>query len=621
MAETKKFLDFSGLTRYHNNFKGYVDGKLGDPSDLTTTSKSNVVAAINEVDALAKGATKALAVNNYSALITTLMAASRGDYKVGQNFYVKTVDVPDVWISAVNDSSSSYTYVSDSKVIEDINSGNLTIGYYGVSKLEGQKVDLSNYVTSSDLGELADAIDTEIENLEDKKLDKTVEVVIAKSSEELKKTISETIEVSSQAIVDLNNKIDNILDKTIPQTVTEIETKIQDVSDTVASIKVAYQDSLTWSELRTLRDSGKLEPGKYYRITDYTTAVDLPYKSAGHDFDIIVLATSESNLSEEAKAVLKGGNGGSSHGVELENGHRRLYKFYIEDNWEDVDEMYKTPDEEDWYDYVGEHTYNGKTCYLWQKYENGDVLEDQGKSYMLTSTKDMQDASIENFYIPIGYMSGPDEDVGYDTKTEADVIVKCEEVDGTLRVWKTLAAVDIAEYYEYSGDTYTYNGQEYYLWTKVDYTEGELNDYTVISKGAIITETLDIDCSFENPFYPVAFIILDSDSEGYSNYSERFVLCMGGSGGAVDTYFSDSKVDSWKIWYSLDNDKSRFSWAASPKSIPETVVKYLSTSENGDYYRYSDGDQNGLYCWAYSDDSGENFDSDDVIYTKSKSQP
>ena len=29
-----------------------------------------------------------------------------------------------------------------------------------------------------------------------------------------------------------------------------------------------------------------------------------------------------------------------------------------------------------------------------------------------------------------------------------------------------------------------------------------------------------------------------------------------------DTYFTNSKLDAWKIWYSLDNDKSRFDWAS-----------------------------------------------------------
>lgn len=60
---------------------------------------------------------------------------------------------------------------------------------------------------------------------------------------------------------------------------------------------------ITWSVLKTLRDGGNLEPGKFYRITDYTcTTTQTDTQSAGHVFDIIVLALSESTLSETAWA-------------------------------------------------------------------------------------------------------------------------------------------------------------------------------------------------------------------------------------------------------------------------------------------------------------------------------
>ena len=62
--------------------------------------------------------------------------------------------------------------------------------------------------------------------------------------------------------------------------------------------------SITYEQLVALRDSGKLVAGQTYRITDYvtTTAADNT-QSAGHVFDIIVTALSESVLSEEANAI------------------------------------------------------------------------------------------------------------------------------------------------------------------------------------------------------------------------------------------------------------------------------------------------------------------------------
>ncbi len=52
----------------------------------------------------------------------------------------------------------------------------------------------------------------------------------------------------------------------------------------------------TCNELRGLRYNGNLKPGCYYRITDYIA-------DAGHAFDIIVLALTNTALSETAKAV------------------------------------------------------------------------------------------------------------------------------------------------------------------------------------------------------------------------------------------------------------------------------------------------------------------------------
>lgn len=61
---------------------------------------------------------------------------------------------------------------------------------------------------------------------------------------------------------------------------------------------------ITWAALRGLRDNGDLVPGTLYRITDYvTTTVQAGTRSAGHAFDLIVLATDESTLSEDVKAI------------------------------------------------------------------------------------------------------------------------------------------------------------------------------------------------------------------------------------------------------------------------------------------------------------------------------
>ena len=61
---------------------------------------------------------------------------------------------------------------------------------------------------------------------------------------------------------------------------------------------------ITYAELVALRDSSSLVPGMQYRITDYAcTTTQENTQSAGHPFDIIVIADSENTLNEKARAI------------------------------------------------------------------------------------------------------------------------------------------------------------------------------------------------------------------------------------------------------------------------------------------------------------------------------
>ena len=67
--------------------------------------------------------------------------------------------------------------------------------------------------------------------------------------------------------------------------------------------------SVTYNELKTLRDNSQLIPGQQYRITDYvTTTAQDNTRSAGHPFDVIVTADSENTLNEEARACIHEGD-------------------------------------------------------------------------------------------------------------------------------------------------------------------------------------------------------------------------------------------------------------------------------------------------------------------------
>ena len=63
--------------------------------------------------------------------------------------------------------------------------------------------------------------------------------------------------------------------------------------------------NLTYNELKNLRDNSKLKPSQYYRITDFVTKVanDPEARSAGHPFDLIVLALDKNKLHEQCHAI------------------------------------------------------------------------------------------------------------------------------------------------------------------------------------------------------------------------------------------------------------------------------------------------------------------------------
>lgn len=80
-------------------------------------------------------------------------------------------------------------------------------------------------------------------------------------------------------------------------------------------VRLANLVSTTYADLVALKNASELVEGTYYKITDYVTTTngktpntDEPSRSAGHQFDIVVRATSTSTLSELASASLHEGD-------------------------------------------------------------------------------------------------------------------------------------------------------------------------------------------------------------------------------------------------------------------------------------------------------------------------
>jgi len=82
----------------------------------------------------------------------------------------------------------------------------------------------------------------------------------------------------------------------------ELDSKINNINDTCLT-------NISWSDLKALRDDGNLVEGQLYRIIDYvTTTVQAETQSAGHQFDIIVVADANDKLNENAYATIHSGD-------------------------------------------------------------------------------------------------------------------------------------------------------------------------------------------------------------------------------------------------------------------------------------------------------------------------
>lgn len=120
-------------------------------NDSAGNKITDTYATKNELSEGLAGRATTKTYENYQAFVTAMGLLPKSELKVGDNIYIKTLDVPDMWVTAVNETSTAYTYTNDQAIINalDTTSG-LTVGYFSFSKLETEKVNLSAYQTKTD---------------------------------------------------------------------------------------------------------------------------------------------------------------------------------------------------------------------------------------------------------------------------------------------------------------------------------------------------------------------------------------------------------------------------------------------------------------------------------------
>ena len=161
-ADTGKLITYSNVAidlsdTYGNRTTIYVDNPIYAKQ---AANKAYVDDTVATVESIAKGANQAVSFSNYQAMVSALASAPVGKYNVGQNIYINTLNVPDVWIAYVFETSGSYTYTDDTDVVERLKtSGFIMIGHYAISALETHKVDLTDYAKKEELENVTQLVD------------------------------------------------------------------------------------------------------------------------------------------------------------------------------------------------------------------------------------------------------------------------------------------------------------------------------------------------------------------------------------------------------------------------------------------------------------------------------
>lgn len=126
--------------------------KAQSTADSAVTAAGKAQEKANQAYTLAEGRSRSASYATIAAMQTALEGASNSQFKVGDNIFIEAVDVPDFWVSKVNTTKGTDKVPTSGSFNATYN-----VGYYTISKLETQKVDLSSYALKS-------YVDTQIAN-------------------------------------------------------------------------------------------------------------------------------------------------------------------------------------------------------------------------------------------------------------------------------------------------------------------------------------------------------------------------------------------------------------------------------------------------------------------------
>lgn len=148
LAKLKNDITGSGTGDTLSGLKTAVK-KAQDTADSAVTAAGNAQDKADKAYTLAEGRSRSASYATIPAMQTALQNASNKEFRVGDNIFIEAVNVPDFWISKVNATKGNDTVPPEGSSYEDT----YNVGYYTISKLETQKVDLSSYATQEYVAE------------------------------------------------------------------------------------------------------------------------------------------------------------------------------------------------------------------------------------------------------------------------------------------------------------------------------------------------------------------------------------------------------------------------------------------------------------------------------------
>lgn len=127
-----------------------VQPQIDEIREIADESEEKAETAVS----IAKGANQSLSFGDYATMVSVFNSLNNDVYRTGQNILIVTLNVPDLWVSAIAEESISYTYTTDEDLINLLKEQRFVqVGYYKLSQLETQKVDLKEYQKKTELEE------------------------------------------------------------------------------------------------------------------------------------------------------------------------------------------------------------------------------------------------------------------------------------------------------------------------------------------------------------------------------------------------------------------------------------------------------------------------------------